>query len=75
MFPAPSVVKKEANEKKEEPKEEPKAAKKKETIEYKVHDPREHLNVVFIGHVGTDFMNGLFPLFIGSLLFAVRSWS
>ena len=51
---------------------EPSAKKKKDTKTFKVHDEREHLNIVFIGHVdaGKSTISGsalvpipsLFPL-------------
>ena len=66
-------VKEEAE--KEEAKPEVKKAGSKKEVEEEEEDKREHVNIIFIGHVGKSFVFTITPLFLWNMNIVIRNRS
>ena len=60
---------------KEEAKPEVKKASSKKEVEEEEDDKREHVNIIFIGHVGTSFVFSITLLFLWNMNIIIRNGS
>lgn len=60
---------------KEEAKPEVKKASSKKEVEEEEDDKREHVNIIFIGHVGTSFVFSITLLFLWNMNIIIRNES